>query len=117
MLKLKHITLSAGLIAATVLTAMPASAAQSNRDATYRPVTVTQPYARTQYQAPRYQTQQRWAQNQISASQAKSIARQKVPGASVVDIFLNGNIYRVRMLRRDGRVVDVFIDAATGRVR
>ncbi len=117
MLKLKHITLFAGLLAATVLTAMPASASQSKRDTLYRPVTVTQPYARTQYQAPQYRAQQRWAQSRISASQAKSIARQHVPGASVVDIFLNGNTYRVRMLRRDGRVVDVFIDAATGRVR
>lgn len=117
MLKLKHIALTAGLLAGTVFTAMPASATQSSRDMTYRPVAVTQPYARVQYRTPQYQTPQRWAQSRISASQAKSIARQRVPGASVVDIFLNGNTYRVRMLRRDGRVVDVFIDATTGRVR
>lgn len=116
MVKLKHILLSVGLVSATLVTAVPASAAQANRDTVYRPAPVTQPYVRPQVRA-QYQAPQRWAQSRISASQAKSIARRHVPGASVVDIFLNGSTYRVRMLRRDGRVVDVFIDATTGRVR
>ncbi len=58
-----------------------------------------------------------WAQRKLSASEAKSIAMRRVPGAEVVDISLKGNTYRVRLIRRDGRVVDVFIDAVTGRVR
>jgi len=49
-------------------------------------------------------------------SKAKSIAAQRVPGAKFVDISRSGGQYRVRMLRKDGRVVDVLIDAATGRV-
>jgi len=57
------------------------------------------------------------AQNTISASEAKSIARRRVPGGEVVDIARNGNTYRVRVIARDGRVVDVFIDAKTGRVK
>lgn len=58
----------------------------------------------------------RYAQKAISASQAKSIAAKRVPGAKFVDISRAGARYRVRMLRKDGRVVDVLIDAATGRV-
>jgi len=58
-----------------------------------------------------------WAQNSISASEAKSIARRHVRGGEVVDISRNGNTYRVRVIARDGRVVDVFIDANTGRVK
>ena len=58
----------------------------------------------------------RYAQKAISASQAKSIAAKRVRGAKFVDISRSGGKYRVRMLRKDGRVVDVLIDAATGRV-
>lgn len=57
-----------------------------------------------------------YAQKAISPSKAKSIAAQRVPGAKFVDISRSGGQYRVRMLRKDGRVVDVLIDAATGRV-
>lgn len=57
------------------------------------------------------------AQRRISASEAKSIARRKVRGGEVVDLSLNGGTYRVRVIARDGRVVDVYIDAATGRVK
>ena len=57
-----------------------------------------------------------YAQKAISPSKAKSIAARRVPGAKFVDISRSGGQYRVRMLRKDGRVVDVLIDAATGRV-
>ena len=57
------------------------------------------------------------AQNSISAAEAKSIARRRVKGGEVVDIARNGDTYRVRVIARDGRVVDVFIDANTGRVK
>lgn len=59
----------------------------------------------------------RWAQRKISASEAKSIAKRRAGGGEVVDISRNGNVYRVRVIRKDGRVVDVLIDATTGRVR
>lgn len=55
------------------------------------------------------------AQRMISASEAKAIARRRVPGAKYVDMSRNGKIYKVR-LQKDGRVIDVLIDATTGRV-
>lgn len=62
-------------------------------------------------------TRQYLAQNQISASQAKSIARKRVGGGEVVDITKKGDTYRVRVITKSGRVVDVYVDANTGRVR
>lgn len=59
----------------------------------------------------------RFVQRKISASEAKSIARKKVRGAEVIDISLNGETYKVRMQKKNGHVVDVYVDAATGRVR
>ena len=67
--------------------------------------------------APPSQDLPRWAQRKISASEAKSIALRRAGGGEVVDISRNGNTYRVRVIRKDGRVVDVLIDATTGRVR
>ena len=58
----------------------------------------------------------KWAERKVSYSEAKAIARARVPGAKVVDIDLRGDVYRVR-LKRDGRIMDVYIDANTGRVR
>ncbi len=58
-----------------------------------------------------------WAQRRISASEAKSIALRRAGGGEVVDISRNGDTYRVRVIRKDGRVVDVLIDANTGRVK
>lgn len=56
-------------------------------------------------------------QRKISASQAKSIARSRVPGGEVVDISLRNNTYRVRVIAKNGRVVDIYVDASTGRVK
>lgn len=56
-------------------------------------------------------------QRSVSASQAKAIALKRVKGGEVVDISRNGGVYRVRLIRNDGRVVDVFVDAQTGRVK
>lgn len=58
----------------------------------------------------------RYAQKKVSYSEAKSIARRKVRDARVVDVWLNGNRYTVRMQKKNGRVVDVYVDAITGRV-
>jgi len=35
----------------------------------------------------------------------------------VIDISLKGETYKVRMQKKNGHVVDVYVDAATGRVR
>ena len=52
----------------------------------------------------------------VSAAQAKNIARQQVPGGEVVDVSRNGSVYRVRIVAGSGRVVDVSVDARSGRV-
>lgn len=57
------------------------------------------------------------AQNRISASKAKSIALKQVRGGEYVDLRLVGNTYIVRVRAPGGRIVDVRIDATTGRVR
>jgi len=59
----------------------------------------------------------RYAQKKVSPSEAKNIARRKVRGADVIDISLKGGTYKVRMQKKNGRVVDVYVDAASGRVR
>ncbi len=57
------------------------------------------------------------AQRSISPAEAKSIARQRVPGGEVVDIKRRGDTYSVRVIKKSGKVVDVLIDANTGRVK
>ena len=61
----------------------------------------------------------RYAQSnrQISAAEAKRIALSRVRGGEVVDIRRTADAYRVRVIARDGRVVDIVVDARTGRVR
>ena len=59
----------------------------------------------------------RYAQKKVSPSEAKNIARRKVRGADVIDISLKGGTYKVRMQKKNGRVVEVYVDAASGRVR
>ena len=56
-------------------------------------------------------------QRKISASEAKSIARKKVRDGEVLDVSLKGKVWKVRMQKKNGKVVDVKVDAATGRVR
>ena len=57
------------------------------------------------------------AQRSISPAEAKSIARKKVPAGEVVDIKRRGDTYSVRVIKKSGKVVDVLIDANTGRVK
>lgn len=59
----------------------------------------------------------RLAQARISPAEAKAIALSRVPGGEVVDIRRSGDVYRVRVIDRNGRVVDIVVDARTGRVR
>lgn len=56
-------------------------------------------------------------QRQISPREAKAIALARVPGGEVVDIRRTSDAYRVRIIARDGRVIDIVVDAATGRIR
>lgn len=58
-----------------------------------------------------------YAQRQITAREARAIALARVPGGEVVDIRRTADTYRVRIIARDGRVVDIVVDANTGRVR
>lgn len=57
------------------------------------------------------------AQRSISAAEAKSIARKHVPGGKVIDLKRRGDTYIVRVHKKSGEVVDVKIDANTGRVK
>ena len=57
------------------------------------------------------------AQRSITPAEAKTIARKHVPGGQVVDIKRRGDTYRVRVIKKSGKVVDVLIDANTGRVK
>jgi len=75
------------------------------------------PYSAPASFAPAANNLPQWAQRSISASEAKSIAKRRAGGGEVVDISKKGNTYRVRIIRKDGRVVDVLIDATTGRVK
>lgn len=59
----------------------------------------------------------RLAQARISPAEAKAIALSRVPGGEVVDIRRSGDVYRVRIIDRNGHVVDIVVDARTGRVR
>jgi uncharacterized membrane protein YkoI len=59
----------------------------------------------------------RVAQKKISPSEAKAIARRKVRDAEVIDVSPSGDVYIVRMQKKNGQVVDVKVDAVTGRVR
>lgn len=60
---------------------------------------------------------QQLVQRQITAREARDIALARVPGGEVVDIRRSADTYRVRIIARDGRVVDIVVDANTGRIR
>ena len=53
----------------------------------------------------------------ISPAEAKRIALSRVRGGEVVDIRRTGDVYRVRVIGRDGKVRDIKVDARTGRIR
>ena len=57
------------------------------------------------------------AQRSITPAEAKTIARKHVPNGQVVDIKRRGDTYSVRVIKKSGKVVDVLIDANTGRVK
>lgn len=109
MTKRRYIALAAAALLMAGASAMPASAKPGKWK--------KNPYSAPSSFAPTVNDMPRWAQRKISASEAKSIAKRRAGGGEVVDISRNGNTYRVRVIRKDGRVVDVLIDATTGRVK
>jgi uncharacterized membrane protein YkoI len=56
-------------------------------------------------------------QSQISPAKAKSIAMSRVRGGTYVDLRKVGNTYTVRVRNSNGRLLDIKIDATTGRVK
>ena len=109
MTKRRYIAIAAAALLMAGASAMPASAKPGKWKK--NPYSAPSSFALTVNDMPR------WAQRKISASEAKSIAKRRAGGGEVVDISRNGNTYRVRVIRKDGRVVDVLIDATTGRVK
>jgi uncharacterized membrane protein YkoI len=107
--KRRYIALAAAAIIMAGASAVPASAKPGKWK--------KNPYSAPASFAPTVNDTPRWAQRKISASEAKSIALRRAGGGEVVDISRNGNTYRVRVIRKDGRVIDVLIDATTGRVK
>jgi len=57
------------------------------------------------------------AQRSITPAEAKSIVQEKYPDGEIVDIKRRGDTYSVRVIKKSGKVVDVLIDANTGRVK
>lgn len=105
----RHI-LALGVLFAGVLMAMPQSASAS-----VRPHDGLQNMSFSQPASLKTVTHKQYAQTAISASKAKAIARREVPGSAYVDMSRKGNVYKVRV-KKDGRIIDVLIDASTGRV-
>jgi len=84
--------------------------------------------ARTAQNQPNWQVQrpnmvqnlyvQNQSQRKISASQAKSAAMSRYRGAKFINVQLvNQSTYRVRLQQKNGRIIDVYVDAYTGRVK
>lgn len=122
MKRMRHILLGF-IIAATVLPAgyamaTPAGNAQNmGLDMDYAVQNQMQ-WPQTDRRAERVQILYAQAQRKISASQAKSAAMRRVRGAKFVNVQLvNQSTYRVRLQQKNGRIVDVYVDAYTGRVK
>ena len=112
----RHIILAISAIAAASLSAAPAMAKGHSgygHSVQKRAVAAQSFKARAPYTS----SYTRLAQNSISAAKAKSIARAQVKGGEVVDVSRQGATYRVRVIAKNGRVVDVLVDANTGRVK
>ena len=115
--KRRHIVLALSAAFMLGATAMPASAKPGKWKAHPQQSHAPQSYVQKGQFKTKKQFHPLMAQSQISAAEAKSIARRRVKGGEVVDISRKGNTYRVRVIAKDGRVVDVLIDANTGRVK
>jgi len=110
----RHITLGLAAIFMAAMAIVPSTAqAEVVENITFKAESVLESSIDSSVEAaPTY-----LAQRNISASEAKRIAQKRAGGGEVVDISRKGNTYRVRVIRKDGRVIDVLIDARTGRVK
>ena len=52
----------------------------------------------------------------ITAQQAASIVKRKY-GGKVLKVSASGKGYRVKVIKADGRIVSVYVDGKTGKVR
>ncbi|WP_416878669.1 PepSY domain-containing protein [Litorimonas sp.] len=108
-------TLRSIMIAATALFLSAATAMAAPQAPAHKALQASQPYSQSvSADAPSYVL---YAQNRISASKAKSIALKRVDGGEYVDLRLVGNTYIVRVRAPGGRIIDIRIDATTGRVK
>jgi uncharacterized membrane protein YkoI len=61
---------------------------------------------------------QKQSQRKISASRAKSAAMSRYRNTKFINVqLINQSTYRVRLQQKNGRIVDVYVDAYTGRVK
>jgi uncharacterized membrane protein YkoI len=102
------------MIAATALFLSAATAMAAPQAPTHKAGQATQTYLQSASADAPYVL---YAQNRISASKAKSIALKRVDGGEYVDLRLVGNTYIVRVRAPGGRIIDIRIDATTGRVK
>ncbi|MFD2166205.1 PepSY domain-containing protein [Thalassotalea euphylliae] len=56
------------------------------------------------------------SKNTISARQAASIV-QSAYGGKVLKVQSSGKGYRVKLLKQDGRIISVFVDGKSGRIK
>ncbi len=54
--------------------------------------------------------------NKISSSQAASIVKSRY-GGKILKVQSSSSGYRVKVLKSDGRILSVFVDGQTGRVK
>ena len=118
MKRIRHITF--GLLIASLALPAGTAAASSAQDASNR-ARILQNQPNWQIQRPNM-VQNLYVQNQsqrkISASSAKAAAMSRYRDAKFINVQLvNQSTYRVRLQQKNGRIVDVLVDAYTGRVK
>ncbi len=118
MKRIRHITLGIVMAAATIPAGNAlATPAQDAHDMGYTMQNQLE-WSQIDRRADRAETIYAQAQSKISASQAKSAAMRRVRGAKFINVQLvNQGTYRVRLQQKNGRIVDVYVDAYTGRVK
>ncbi len=118
MKRIRHITF--GLVmAALVVPAGTATASPAQDTSNLRHTLQNQSYTPAQ-KSNTVQSQyvQNKSQRRISASRAKSAAMSRHRDAKFINVQLvNQSTYRVRLQQNNGRIVDVYVDAYTGRVK
>ena len=118
MKRIRHITFGF-VIAALVLPAGTAMASSAQNPSDLRIALQNKSNSQTQRSN---NVQSLYVQNQtqrkISASRAKAAAMSRYRDAKFVNVQLvNQSTYRVRLQQSNGRIVDVYVDAYTGRVK